>query len=116
MVPSSGGGLLPDAARDRVDVWIRVYEAMAEGLPFPHPSLTPPPAQGPRHPPGTSPLTRVIPAGGPPKHPTAPTAKKKRRGKSAPDQWGGGLFGLDEVEGGDMQLDILSLFGEGEQE
>ncbi|WP_103545933.1 DEAD/DEAH box helicase [Streptomyces sp. SM1] len=81
-----------------------------------HPSLTPPPAQGLRHPPGTSPLTRVIPAGGPPKHPTAPTAKKKRRGKSASDQLGGGLFGLDEVEGGDIQLDMLNMFGEGEQE
>ncbi|WP_431991355.1 Eco57I restriction-modification methylase domain-containing protein [Streptomyces albogriseolus] len=97
------------------DEIIRVYEAMAEGRSFTHPSLTPPPAQGPRHPPGTSPLTRVLPAGGPPKHPTAPAAKRKRRGKSAPDQLGGGLFGLDEVEGGDIQLDMLNLFGEDEQ-
>ncbi|MFF4565728.1 Eco57I restriction-modification methylase domain-containing protein [Streptomyces sp. NPDC001435] len=94
---------------------IRIYEAMAEGRPFTHPSLTPPPARGPRHPPGTSPLTRVVPAGGTPKRPTAP-AKKRRRGKAAPDQLTGGLFGLDEVEGGDIQLDMLNLFGEGEQE
>jgi hypothetical protein len=95
---------------------VRVYEAMAEGRTFTHASLTPPPAQGPRHPPGISPLTRVIPAGGPPMHPTAPAAKKKRRGKSAPDQLGGGLFGLDEVEGADIQLDMLNMFGEAEQE
>ncbi|WP_063783687.1 Eco57I restriction-modification methylase domain-containing protein [Streptomyces sp. XY152] len=105
----------PAVFQDTKDEIIRVYEAMADGKPFTHPSLTPPPAQGPRHPPGTSPLTRVIPAGGPPKHPTAPAAKKKRRGKSAPDQLGGGLFGLDEVEGGDIQLDMLNLFGEDEQ-
>ncbi|GGW73159.1 hypothetical protein [Streptomyces griseoloalbus] len=53
---------------------------------------------------------------GPPKNPTAPAAKKKRRGKSAPDQLGGGLFGLDEVEGGDVQLDMLNMFGEAGQE
>ncbi|MGA5768679.1 Eco57I restriction-modification methylase domain-containing protein [Streptomyces pseudogriseolus] len=105
----------PAVFRDTKDEIIRVYEAMAEGRPFTHPSLTPPPAQGPRHPPGTSPLTRVIPVGGPPKHPTAPAAKKKRRGKSAPDQLGGGLFSLDEVEGSDIQLDMLNLFGEDEQ-
>ncbi|MFJ2301913.1 Eco57I restriction-modification methylase domain-containing protein [Streptomyces sp. NPDC087787] len=106
----------PAVFQDTKDEIVRVYEAMAEGRPFTHPSLTPPPAQSLRHPPGTSPLTRVIPTGGPPKHPTAPAAKKKRRGKSAPDQLGGGLFGLDEVEGGDIQLDMLNLFGEDEQE
>ncbi|MFF3912866.1 Eco57I restriction-modification methylase domain-containing protein [Streptomyces sp. NPDC001852] len=95
---------------------VRVYEAMAEGRPFTHPSLTPPPAQGPRHPPGTSPLTRVTPAGVPPQRPSAQTAKKKRRGKISPDQLSGGLFGLDEIEGGDIQLDILNLHGEDEQE
>ncbi|MDX3090697.1 N-6 DNA methylase [Streptomyces sp. ME02-6978a] len=105
----------PAVFQDTKDEIIRVYEAMAEGRPFTHPSLTPPPAEGPRHPPGTSPLTRVIPAGGPPKHPTASAAKKKRRGKSAPDQLGGGLFGLDEVEGGDVQLDMLNMFGEAGQ-
>ncbi|MGW4012672.1 Eco57I restriction-modification methylase domain-containing protein [Streptomyces sp. NPDC004763] len=104
----------PAVFQDTKDEIVRVYEAMAEGRPFTHPSLTPPPAQGPRHPPGTSPLTRVTPAGGPPKNPTAPAAKKKRRGKSVPDQLGGGLFGLDEVGGGDIQLDILNL-SEGEQ-
>nr|WP_236260351.1 DNA methyltransferase [Streptomyces tendae] len=104
----------PAVFQDTKDEIVRVYEAMAEGRPFTRPSLTPPPAQGPRHPPGTSLLTRVIPAGGPPKNPTAPAAKKKRRGKSVPDQLGGGLFGLDEVEGGDIQLDILNL-GEDEQ-
>ncbi|GGT39537.1 Eco57I restriction-modification methylase domain-containing protein [Streptomyces chromofuscus] len=106
----------PAVFQDTKDEIVRVYEAMAEGRTFTHPSLTPPPAQGPRHPPGTSPLTRVIPAGGPPKRPTALATKKKRRGKSAPDQLGGGLFGLDEVEGGDIQLDMLNLFGEDEQE
>ncbi|MFF7605029.1 Eco57I restriction-modification methylase domain-containing protein [Streptomyces parvulus] len=105
----------PAVFQDTKDEIVRVYEAMAEGRPFTHPSLTPPPAQGPRHPPGTSPLTRGVPTGGPPKNPTAPAAKKKRRGKSAPDQLGGGLFGLDEVEGGDIQLDILNLFDEDEQ-
>ncbi|MGW1882062.1 Eco57I restriction-modification methylase domain-containing protein [Streptomyces sp. NPDC001970] len=105
----------PAVFEDTRNEIVRVYEAMAEGRPFTHPSLTPPPAQGPRHPPGTSPLTRVIPAGGPPKRPTAPAAKRKRRGMSAPDQLGGGLFGLDEVEGGDIQLDMLNMFGEDEQ-
>ncbi|WP_416982994.1 Eco57I restriction-modification methylase domain-containing protein [Streptomyces sp. T028] len=93
---------------------VRVYEAMAEGRSFTHPSLTPPPAEGPRHPPGTSPLTRVTPAGGPQKPPPTPAAQKKRRGKSVPAQLGGGLFGLDEVEGGDIQLDMLNMFGEDE--
>ncbi|WP_063756601.1 MULTISPECIES: Eco57I restriction-modification methylase domain-containing protein [Streptomyces] len=106
----------PAVFQDTKDEIVRVYEAMAEERPFTHPSLTPPPAQSPRHPPGTSPLTRVIPAGGPPKHPTASAAKKKRRSNSAADQLGGGLFGLDEVEGGDIQLDMLNLFGEAEQE
>jgi hypothetical protein len=95
---------------------IRVYEAMAEGRPVTHPSLTPPPAQGDRHPPGTSPLTRVTPAGGPPKRPTVPAAKRKRRGKSVPDQLSGGLFGLDEIDGGDIQLDILNLSDEDDRE
>ncbi|WP_306334476.1 Eco57I restriction-modification methylase domain-containing protein [Streptomyces sp. KL118A] len=93
---------------------VRVYEAMAEGRPFTHPSLTPPPAQGDRHPPGTSPLTRTRPSGGPPHRPTTPV-KKKRRGKSAPDQLTGGLFGLDEVEGVDIQLDLLNMFDEDEK-
>ncbi|WP_405886441.1 SAM-dependent DNA methyltransferase [Streptomyces longwoodensis] len=106
----------PAVFQETKDEIVRVYEAMAEERPFTHPSLTPPPAQGPRHPPGTSPLTRVIPAGGPPKHPTASAAKKKRRSKSAPDQLGGGLFGLEELEGGDVQLDMLNMFGEAEQE
>ncbi|MFE7234466.1 Eco57I restriction-modification methylase domain-containing protein [Streptomyces sp. NPDC001231] len=105
----------PTVFQDTKDEIVRVYEAMAEGRPFTHPSLTPPPAQGSRQPPGTSPLTRVIPAGGPPKHPIAPAAKRKRRGKSVPDQLGGGLFGLDAVEGSDIQLDMLNLFGEDEQ-
>ncbi|WP_225100857.1 Eco57I restriction-modification methylase domain-containing protein [Streptomyces sp. CoH27] len=94
---------------------VRVYEAMADGRPFTHPSLTPPPAEGPRHPPGTSPLTRVTPAGGPPQRPATPATKKKRRGKSATNQLSGGLFGLDEIEGGDIQLDILNLIGEDEE-
>ncbi|MBW8737059.1 MAG: SAM-dependent DNA methyltransferase [Streptomyces turgidiscabies] len=94
---------------------VRVYEAMAEGRPFTHPSLTPPPGQGDRHPPGTSPLTRAASGGGPPKRPAAPAAKKKR-GKSARAQLSGGLFGLDEVEGGDIQLDMLNMFGEDETE
>ncbi|GGW88551.1 hypothetical protein GCM10010297_07020 [Streptomyces malachitofuscus] len=106
----------PAVFQDTKDEIVRVYEAMAEGRPFTHPSLTPPPAQGPRHPPGISPLTRVLPAGGPPNPQTASAAKKKRRGKSAPDQLGGGLFGLDEVEGGNVQLDMLNMFGEAEQE
>lgn len=94
---------------------VRVYEAMAEGRSFTHPSLTPPPAEGPRHPPGTSPLTRATSVGGPPKHPLVPAARKKRRGKAAaPDQLNGGLFGLDEIEGNDVQLDLLNLFGEDE--
>ncbi|SFL22635.1 Eco57I restriction-modification methylase domain-containing protein [Streptomyces pini] len=94
---------------------IRVYEAMAEGRPYMHPSLNPPPAQGPRHPPGTSPLTRVRPVGGPPRRPAAP-AKKRRRGKAAPAQLSGGLFGLEEVEGMDVQLDFLNTFDEDEKD
>ncbi|MFJ4520621.1 Eco57I restriction-modification methylase domain-containing protein [Streptomyces sp. NPDC088810] len=106
----------PAVFEDTKNEIVRVYEAMAEGQPFTHPDLTPPPAQGPRHPPGTSPLTRVVPVGGPPKSPAVPVAKKKRRGKSVPDQLGGGLFDLDEVQGGDIQLDLLNLFGEDEEE
>ncbi|MFJ9089259.1 Eco57I restriction-modification methylase domain-containing protein [Streptomyces sp. NPDC102384] len=105
----------PELFEDTKKEIVRVYEAMAEGRPFTHESLTPPPAMGPRHPPGTSPLTRVAPVGGPPKRPTAP-AKKKGRRKSAPDQLGGGLFGLDEVEGVDIQLDLLGMFDEDEKE
>ncbi|MFE5029573.1 Eco57I restriction-modification methylase domain-containing protein [Streptomyces sp. NPDC056656] len=105
----------PELFEDTKKEIVRVYEAMAEGRPFTHESLTPPPAQGPRHPPGASPLTRVTPAGGPPKRPANP-AKKKRRGKSAPDQLGGGLFGLDEVDGVDIQLDMLGMFDEDEKE
>ncbi|MFJ6502950.1 Eco57I restriction-modification methylase domain-containing protein [Streptomyces sp. NPDC091879] len=105
----------PELFEDTKKEIVRVYEAMAEGRPFTHESLTPPPAKGPRHPPGTSPLTRVTPAGGPPKRPAGPV-KNKRRGKSAPDQLGGGLFGLDEVEGVDVQLDLLGMFGEDEKE
>ncbi|MFD9460953.1 Eco57I restriction-modification methylase domain-containing protein [Streptomyces sp. NPDC060027] len=94
---------------------VRVYEAMAEGRPFAHESLTPLPANGPRHPSGASPLTRVTPAGGPPKRRADP-AKKKGRRKATPDQLGGGLFGLDEVEGVDIQLDLLGMFDENEKE
>ncbi|MEU5638398.1 Eco57I restriction-modification methylase domain-containing protein [Streptomyces milbemycinicus] len=103
----------PTLFEDTKNEIIRVYEAMAEGRPFAHSSFTPPPAQGPRHPPGTSPLTRVRPADGPPRHPAAP-ARKRRSGKPAPDQINGGLFGLDEVEGMDVQLDLLNMFDEGE--
>ncbi|MFJ7766879.1 hypothetical protein ACIQ1J_00205 [Streptomyces sp. NPDC097107] len=106
----------PAVFQDTPDEIVRGYEAMDEGRPFTHPSLTPPPAQGPRHPPGTSPLTRVIPAGGAPRPSASLAVKKRRRGKSAPDQLGGGLFGLDEVEDGAVQLDMLNLFGEDEQE
>ncbi|WP_063765911.1 Eco57I restriction-modification methylase domain-containing protein [Streptomyces cellulosae] len=104
----------PELFEDTKKEIVRVYEAMAEGRPFTHESLTPPPAQGPRHPPGTSPLTRVAPVGGPPKGPAVPAQKKGRR-KSTPDQLGGGLFDLDEVEGVDVQLDLLGMFDEDEK-
>ncbi|MFJ2020601.1 Eco57I restriction-modification methylase domain-containing protein [Streptomyces nodosus] len=94
---------------------VRVYEAMAEGRPYTHPSLTPPPAQGPRHAPGTSPLTRVRPVGGPPESPVTAT-RKRRRGKAASDQLSAGLFGLDEVEGADVQLDLLDAFRNDEKD
>ncbi|GAA4940285.1 hypothetical protein GCM10023238_02430 [Streptomyces heliomycini] len=45
----------PAVFQDTKDEIIRVYEAMADGKPFTHPSLTPPPAQGPRHPPVPAP-------------------------------------------------------------
>ncbi|WP_326788588.1 Eco57I restriction-modification methylase domain-containing protein [Streptomyces sp. NBC_00151] len=93
---------------------IRIYEEMASGIPYVTP-LGPPPAQGPRHDPGTSPLTRVAPPS-----PPAPTADRPNQPKKAAvpgrkakkvseaDQLGGGLFGLDEVPGVDIQLDIFS--------
>lgn len=91
----------------------RVYEEMASGAPYVTP-LTPPPGAGPRHAPGTSPLTRVAPASRPTPTVSVPPQPKKavpvRRAKkvSEVDQLGGGLFGLDEVEGVDIQLDIFS--------
>lgn len=105
----------PDLFEENNKEIVRVYEAMAEGRPFTHDSLTPPPAQGPRHAPGASPLTRVAQVGSRAQRPLAPV-KKKRRGKSAPDQLGGGLFGLDEVEGVDVQLDMLGMFDEDEKQ
>ncbi|WHM39400.1 hypothetical protein [Streptomyces sp. BPTC-684] len=49
----------PELFEDTKKEIVRVYEAMAEGRPFTHESLTLPPAKGHRHPPGTSPLTSV---------------------------------------------------------
>ncbi|MBF8173357.1 SAM-dependent DNA methyltransferase [Streptomyces olivaceus] len=93
---------------------IRVYEEMASEAPYRTP-LDPPPGQGPRHKPGTSPLTRAVPPSPPspatgradqPEKAQAPA--KKPRIVSEADQLSGGLFGLDEIEGGDIQLDIFS--------
>ncbi|MGW7412462.1 Eco57I restriction-modification methylase domain-containing protein [Streptomyces sp. NPDC054863] len=102
----------PELFRRTKDEIIRVYEAMASGTPYKTP-LDPPPGRGPRHDPGTSPLTRVAPPT-PPTPPARPhqplRAPVKGRGRK-PSGGGqlGGLFGLEEVEGVDIQLDF---FGE----
>ncbi|MFF4763886.1 Eco57I restriction-modification methylase domain-containing protein [Streptomyces sp. NPDC001292] len=96
---------------------LRVYEEMSSGAPYVTP-LDPLPGEGPRHAPGISPLTRVAPPS-----PPAPTVGrltqpkkaapvKKAKKASGMDQLGGGLFGLEEVEGVDVQLDIFSSGGE----
>ncbi len=77
---------------------IRAYEAMAEG---PYASeLTPPPGHGPRHAPGTSPLTR-------PRRPVVPpqpeAAGIEETDEVEPPRAHDGLFGISEV-GGDEQL------------
>ncbi|MFJ2745607.1 Eco57I restriction-modification methylase domain-containing protein [Streptomyces sp. NPDC087440] len=103
----------PELFQCTKDEIIRVYEAMASGTPYVTP-LSPPPGQGPRHNPGTSPLTRVA-RPTPPTPPAQPQralrapAKGRGRRHSGGGQLGG-LFSLEEVEGADIQLDF---FGEG---
>ncbi|MFF1647115.1 Eco57I restriction-modification methylase domain-containing protein [Streptomyces sp. NPDC058240] len=95
----------PELFQRTKDEIIRIYEAMAAG-PYVT-SLTPHPGQGPRHNPGTSPLTRVAP----PTPPVRPVPVKKSKSKSrkpvTDNQLGGALFGLEEVEGVDVQLDFF---------
>lgn len=93
----------PELFQQTKDEIIRVYEAMAEGKPFTHPALTPPPGQGPRHAPGTSPLTRKTPPPGP-KRPPQPRSTGKK--KSGGGQLGGGLFNLAEIDA-EVQLDLF---------
>ncbi|MEV7108586.1 Eco57I restriction-modification methylase domain-containing protein [Streptomyces atroolivaceus] len=81
---------------------IRIYEEMAAG-PYVT-SLSPPPGQGPRHDPGTSPLTRVAPPTPPAQPSRVPTRKSS---KPVTEGQLGALFGLEEVEGVDVQLDIF---------
>ncbi|MEV8228224.1 DNA methyltransferase [Streptomyces sp. NPDC079167] len=92
----------PELFKRTKDEIIRIYEAMTAG-PYVT-SLAPPPGQGPRHDPGTSPLTRVAPPTPPAQPPRVPTRKS-----SKPVTGGqlGALFGLEEVEGIDVQLDIF---------
>jgi hypothetical protein len=75
----------------------RVYDAMAKGVYTTE--LTPRPARGPRHPPGTSPLTR--PRREEPEPPAAPAASGDPGPE--PDSGDGGLFGVGEI-GQDEQL------------
>ncbi|MGW6639749.1 Eco57I restriction-modification methylase domain-containing protein [Streptomyces cyaneofuscatus] len=92
----------PELFQRTKDEIIRIYEAMATG-PYVTP-LTPPPGQGRRHEPGTSPLTRVAP----PTPPVRPAPARKKSSKPVTEgHVGGALFGLDEVEGVDVQLDIF---------
>ncbi|MEU8506284.1 hypothetical protein AB0C40_16500 [Streptomyces brevispora] len=93
----------PELFQRTKDEIIRIYEAMATG-PY-ITSLTPPPGDGPRHAPGTSPLTRVTPRT-PPSQPLRKLEKKGRK-PVTDGNVGGALFGLDEVEGVDIQLDIF---------
>lgn len=96
----------PDLFQRTKDAIIRIYEAMATG-PYAT-SLTPLPGDGPRHAPGTSPLTRVAPPA-PPTRPGQPSRKPERKGRKpvTDGNVGGALFGLEEVEGVDIQLDIF---------
>ncbi|WP_063839385.1 Eco57I restriction-modification methylase domain-containing protein [Streptomyces sp. NRRL S-4] len=91
----------PELFQRTKDEIIRIYEAMATG-PYVTP-LTPPPGQGRRHEPGTSPLTRVAP----PTPPVRPAPARKSSKPVTEGHVGGALFGLDEVEGVDIQLDIF---------
>lgn len=91
----------PELFQRTKDEIIRIYEAMAVG-PYVTP-FTPLPGQGPRHNPGASPLTRVAP----PTPPVRPVPAKKRSKPVTDNQLGGALFGLEEVEGVDIQLDFF---------
>ncbi|MFE1366199.1 Eco57I restriction-modification methylase domain-containing protein [Streptomyces anulatus] len=91
----------PELFQRTKDEIIRIYEAMATG-PYVTP-LTPLPGEGRRHAPGTSPLTRVAP----PTPPTRPVLARKSSKPVTDHHVGGALFGLDEVEGVDVQLDIF---------
>ncbi|WP_063739505.1 Eco57I restriction-modification methylase domain-containing protein [Streptomyces anulatus] len=91
----------PELFQRTKDEIIRIYETMATG-PYVTP-LTPPPGQGRRHEPGTSPLTRVAP----PTPPVRPAPARKSSKPVTDGHVGGALFGLDEVEGVDIQLDIF---------
>lgn len=91
----------PELFQRTKDEIIRIYEAMATG---PYVTLlTPPPGQGRIHKPGTSPLTRVAP----PAPPVRPAPARKSSKPVMDGHVGGALFGLDEVEGVDIQLDIF---------
>lgn len=92
----------PELFQRTKDAIIRIYEAMASGVPYVTP-LTPPPGQGPRHGRGSSPLTRE-PRLKP--EPPAPTVPKSRKAPQGDQRLQEGIFGLGEIEG-EVQLDLF---------
>ncbi|MEU5837426.1 N-6 DNA methylase [Streptomyces diacarni] len=98
----------PALFQETKDEIIRVYEAMADGKPFSDPDFGPPPGHGPRHPAGTSPLTRKTSS-----QPAGRRDQPKASRESAPaanetgeDAQRDQLFGREDIEG-QVQLDLF---------